>query len=609
MSMLIPRARKDLSRWAAQLIHECTPDLEERIQRGALYRNLYLTGDENGNPATYPKTFEYIETLASYFFSPLELRYAVKFHGGGNPTERAMGRAVTAELQEMMGDAGVYEACEEATKWSLVKGKCFVKLNWEDNGFAPYVVQPEFIGVLRPDLPTLDRQPAFVHTTYYTPTEFQNAFRELPNLGQIMRDINKRGNRGRPDERPDRANALKQIVLGGLNPFQQAGNSPATASSRGIVNWLGGPQATWDPKIMAQLIRLDELWVRDVVTNDWATIQMVGDTLVTGGDIIRNAFADMFDPDNTMRRLPDSFREGNPLSNMHNFVEFSANDLEGYFWGRSEICNIGAMQMQINARLNGIARLLRRQENPPRLYTGSTAITSQKFSAGDKPGGWFVDPNPNAKQQNLYPELPQGLWDSLHELERMFEEMGGRPPVLRGRGESGVRSQGHADTLTSNAAPRFLARALKIERAVAEVGYKGLALLRAMDNRTITAWLRPGTTNVVSLLPPDDPDLEAPAKGMLSHPFKFIQLPHNIKLHVAGHSSSPIFAREFRELVFDLVKIGAIDPEEAVELLHPQGEDEIVAELEGKKIQQAELIKQYPELLPELLGAKKGRRR
>lgn len=602
--MYIPRTK--IAPWAAQLIAECTPDLEERIQRGALYRNLYLTGDENGNPATYPKTFEYIESLASIYFSPVELNYLIKFHGGGNPTQRTMGRSAAAELHAYMADASVYRAELQCVKWSLVKGKCLLKLNWEDGGFAPYVVQPEFFGVLRPDINDLHRQPAFVHTTYYTPGEFQSAFRHLPDLDKIMKEISKRGMRGRPDERPDRANALKQIVLGGLNPFQQAGNSPAMASSRGIVNWLGGPQATWDPKILATLVRLDELWVKDSRTDDWATFQMVGDVMVTGGEVIRNNFADMFDPDNQMRRLPDAFRKFNPLSGMHPFVAFSgATELEGYFWGRSEACNIGVLQMQINARLNGIMRLMRRQENPPKLYTGGTAINQQKYSAGDKPGGWFVDPSPNAKQQNLYPELPEALWESLHEEERMFDEMGGRPPVLKGRGESGVRSQGHAETLSSNASPRFKNNALDFERSVAEVGFLALALLRAMDNRTIVAWLKPDTQNIVAQMPPDDPTLEAPAAGMRQFPFKFWHLPENVKVTVQSHSSSPIFLAEYRALIFDLVKIGAMTPAEAVEAINaPDGED-LVESIEEREVQKAAFLQQHPEALKVLEGGKK----
>jgi len=593
--MYIPR--KKIAEWAAALVAECTPDLEERIQRGALYRNLYLTGDENGNPATYPKTFEHIESLAAIYFSPVELRYLVRFHGGGNQTDRAMGRAASAVMHEDMTDAGVYPVVQQAVKWSLVKGKTVVKLLWEDGGFAPYLVQPEFFGVLRPDINDLHRQDAFVHTTYYTPSEFASAFRNLPNLGQVMKDIRKAGMQGRPDDRPDRANALKQIVLGGLNPFQQAGNSPASASSRGIVNWLGGPQATWDPKILATLIRVDELWVKDSVTDDYATFQMVGPVMVTGGDVIRNAFADMHDPDNAMRRLPDQFRRMNPLSGMHPFVAFSATELDGYFWGRSEICNVGALQMQINARLNGIMRLLRRQENPPKLYTGGTGISQQKYSAGDKPGAWFVEQSPAAKVQDLYPQLPNGLWESLHEKERMFDEMGGRPPVLKGRGESGVRSQAQANTLTANASPRFKNNALSFEKSIAELGSLALAVMRSQSHQTVVAWLHPDTENIVAKMEPDDPLLEAPAPGMRQYPFKFHHIPAKAKVTVDSHSSSPIFAQEARGLIFDLVKIGAMDPSEAVEHLHPSGEDEIVADIERREIQKAQLIREHPELL------------
>ena len=603
--MFIPR--RHIDKWAAELIQACTPDLEERIQRGALYRNLYLTGDENGNPATYPKTFAHIATLAAMLFSPLELHYAIRFSGGGTLTQRAMGRVASSELHEMLSDGGVYDSVKNAIKWSLVKGKAFVKMNWEGDGFAPYMIQPEFMGVLRPDVTELSRQPAFVHTTYYTPSQFARTFAALDNIKALMREIGKRGQRGRPDERPDRANALKQIILGGLNPFQQAGNSPAMASNRGIVNWLSGPQATWDPKIMAQLLRLDELWVKDSVTDDWATFQMVGDIMVTGGEVIRNAFSTMYDPKNPMRRLPEAFRDANPLDKMQPFVPFGPTDLDGYFWGRSEICNIGVLQMQINARIDGIGRLLRRQEKPPRYFTGSTALTRDKYSAMDLPGGYFVDPSPNAKQQELYPKLPEGMWESLHELEEMFDNMSGMPPVMRGRGEAGVRAQGHAQTLTQNASPRFKESALSVERSVADLGALGLAMLKAMDDQTLVAWLAPDTTNVVAMLPPTDPTLEAPAPGMKQIEFNWWDLPDKAKIRVDSHSSSPIFGMEARGLLFDLAKIGAIEPEEVIEHLEPPGWEDMVLDTERKKIAQAKLVAEHPELLEKGLGGKKKR--
>ena len=593
--MFIPRNK--VGRWASEVIGACLPDLEERVQKGALYRNMYLTGDENGNPTSYNKTFSYIDNLASFLFSPLELRFNVRFHGGSTLTHRAMGRVATGELHQMMTDARVYSTAADATLWSLVKGKSFVKLNWERDGFSPYMVQPEFMGVLRPDVTELDRQPAFVHSSYYTPEQFGAAFRHLPNIREIMRQVGKSGQQGRDDQRPNRANALKQIVLGGLNPFQQAGNSPAQASSRGIVNWLGGPQADFDPKILASLVRLDELWVWDDATEDWATFQMVGNVVVTGEEQIRNAFADMFDPDNARRRLPDSHRAENPLSGRHPFIEFAPNRLEGYFWGRSEIANVGILQMQINARIDGIMRLLRRQEKPPRFFSGSTAISRDKYSAMDMPGGYFVDPSPNAKMQELYPKLPEGLWEALHELEAMFDDMSGLPPVLRGRGEAGVRSQGHAAQLTANASPRFKNRALSVERSVTDLGELALAMCRAMDPRTMIAWLEPASTNVVALQKQEEPELEPPAPGMKQYPFRWWHIPDNAKIHVDSHSSSPIFSGETRGLLFDLARIGAVQAPEIIEHLNPPGADDMLADLERKQIAQAALIKEHPELL------------
>jgi hypothetical protein len=599
--MYIPRQK--LHRWAAEVIQQCTADLEIRIQRGALYRNMYLTGDENGTPRTYPKSYAHIATLAAMLFSPMELNFAIKFPAGSNnQTLKAIGRVATSELHEEMADAGVYDVIRDAVKWALVKGKSFVKLNWEDEGFAPYMVQPEFMGVLRPDIKELSRQPAFTHSTYYTPSQFAHAFRDLENIRELMREIGKRGARGLPDQRPDRANVLKQIVLGGLNPFQQAGSSPAAASSRGIVDWLGGPTATWDAKVMAQLIRLDELWVKDSVTDDWATFHLVGDVMVTGDKQIRNAFSTMYDPANPLRRLPEAFRENNPLDRMHPFVQFSPTDLDGYFWGRSELCNIGSLQMQLNARLDGINRLLRRQEKPPVAFTGTTAMNRDRYSNMDMPGGLFVDPSPNTKMQKLYPELPEGLWESLHEIIEMYDDMSGMPPVMRGRGEAGVRAQGHAQTLTQNASPRFKELALSVERSVAELGMLGLSLLRAMNNDTMIAWLPPETQNVVATMEPDEPELEPPAPGMKQVPFRWAHIPQKAKIRVATHSSSPIFGMEGRALLFDLAKLHAVDAEDLVEQTHPPGEEEILDSLERKKIAEAKLLAEHPELLQHMAG-------
>jgi len=80
--MIIPD--RDLEEWLYEIIRQCTPDNLDRLQRGAFFRNLYLSGDENGDAAIYNKTFDSIEDLTSYICPTTHLRYLVTYLGGGS---------------------------------------------------------------------------------------------------------------------------------------------------------------------------------------------------------------------------------------------------------------------------------------------------------------------------------------------------------------------------------------------------------------------------------------------------------------------------------------------------------------------------------------------
>ena len=303
-----------------------------------------------------------------------------------------------------------------------------------------------------------------------------------------------------------------------------------------------------------------------------------------------------------MRRLPAAFREHNPLDGMQPFVMFNPNEWDGYFWGRSEICNIGSLQMQMNARWDGIARLLRRQEKPPRLFTGTTAISRDKYSAMDMPGGFFVDPSPQAKQQALYPELPEGMWESLEKIEEMFDNMSGMPPVMRGRGESGVRAQGHARTLTQNASPRFKERALGIEASVTQPRATGagdgqgdgqpdagrVAQARDAERGRADEAGRRGTGGAGAgdeAVPVQVGSHPRESQGARRQPFVVADLRH-------GGAGVAVRTRQGRR-----DRAGGV-----AGLVHPPNEEEAISALERKEIAQAKLIAQHPELLEHGLG-------
>jgi hypothetical protein len=380
-----------------------------------------------------------------------------------------------------------------------------------------------------------------------------------------------------------------------MQPFQVSGqNAPA---QKGNVDWLTAPRATLSPRVLSSLIPLDELWVKDDDDDDWVTIQVVADDVVIfGEDRHRNLFADQFDPADTRKKVPTD--PENSLSGMHPFTELCANPVDDYFWGLSEVQAIALLQTQLNRSVDGINSLMRIQEDPPRMIKGAQSITQQIYSAGRKPGGYLTDSSPTVDIKSFGQELPETAFTWLHETERMFDTMAGTPPVLRGRGESGIRSGVHAQTATQNASPRFMDRALRLERQCSEAGKIAYLILQTKMTDELVAWVPGDNTNIETLaIPADAEALEPPAPGMKPVAFTLNQLPNYWRVSVDSHSGSPAFAHMAQLQAFDLAKAGAMGPADLIAAVHPAHEDRLIQEVEAKQMAEAELIKQHPELL------------
>ncbi len=595
---------KNLEKWASGIIAQCCSSRDERVQRGAVYRNMYLTGSEDGEPAVYNKTFAYIDNLSSYLYSPVELRFGIEKYGSSTAADRAKAAAAASELHRYLRQGDVDELIEEAVIWALVKGKAFIKMLWTEDGYEPHLVQPETMGVLREDLTSLSEQEAFVHSSYLTPSAFALLIDNYPDKEkkEIMDKVANHIHPANDGSNPDSNNMLKQVIIGGLNPFRAA--SSGKTQTRGVVDWLGGPSPTLSPKLLGSIIRIDELWIKDDDRKDYTVIQMIGDnTILEGKTRHRNIIADPYDPDNKRKVLVSS--EDNPLKGRHPFIEFCPNKLANYFWGRSEICNIALLQLMLNNRIDGINNLLRRQEDPPRMFTGGTGPSQQQYAKLKKPGGYLTDSSPGGKMQDLAPELPQGLWESLQEMEAFYDKMAGFTPTLQGRGESGVRAAGHSAALTQNASPRFKDRALGIERSVEGLGGLGLDYLKVHVGEKLTAWVMPQDKSIETTVEIDPVLAEPPAEGMLPIEFLFSQLPERCKVVVDSHSSSPAFSHETRELLFALFKDGAIDKKQLITHTDPPGSDTMLEDLIKADIAQQKFAAEHPEAAADAAKKKK----
>jgi hypothetical protein len=375
-------------------------------------------------------------------------------------------------------------------------------------------------------------------------------------------------------------NTQRQIVTGGLYPLQPAGSANPN-TSRGIVDWMGAPKPTLDPMVQSHLLELSELWVWDDKREDWATFQIIGDDLMIMGKLqIINAFA-----------YSTETKQSDPeLKGHHPFNEFCINPIDQYFWGRSEVLNVALLQEALNSRLDGINRIIKFIEDPSVKLTGVSGVNQNALAKYRKGGAHWSDTNPNAKlevdERSLHPEL--SAW--VHEIERMFDEMGGLPPTARGHGEAGVRSHAHAETLVRMFSPRFKDRALLAERDVEGLGGLHLDMAKAHVEKKLLAWVPKDAAGGQAMEPSEL--IPPPAKDFVAVPFAFSDLSEDSTLTIDSHSSSPAFSEEAKSLLFNLFKIGAMSAEDVVERSEVTDPQELMASITRRAIAKQDAAKE-----------------
>ena len=225
------------------------------------------------------------------------------------------------------------------------------------------------------------------------------------------------------------------------------------------------------------------------------------------------------------------------------FIQVCPNPLYDYFWGESEVNRLVFLQQLRNKRMTEILDLLSKQVNPPTALSGFVGIMDEKNFALNRAGGLLASDMPNAKVERMSPNMPQDLFSEIKEIDAMFEEASGIGNVLQGKGESGVRSSGHASQLARLGSSRAKKRALVIEDSLEKVATLYLKIMQQYDDTHFT-----------------DAD---------GHKFIAEQFTKDYVVKVDAHSNSPIFMEDLRSLAFNLFKAQVIDKESLLDLLEP----------------------------------------
>ena len=542
--MRIPSEPTHREQFYRDLIEKCMVSLQERKGDYSSLRSWFLFGSgPEESPSIFNKIYPHIDQLTSFLYSAETTRFSINVGAAVPDEEQIKTPRLTLALNDEWLNSNADQVFSSALTWALVFNTTFLKLV-VNNGIHPYMVEPGCMGVLREDIPFTDRQEAVCQTYYITKSELANRLYSHPKRDQLIKRISS-GYHSRTEDIPE---GVDRIVMSQTNP-----------TLYGTVNLDLYGMNRYKATVAEDTVKMYELWIWNDETKDYQVVTMA-------------------DPDVIIYDRPGAslFLKGELP-----FVQVCPNPQFDYYWGQSEVQRLVFLQQLRNKRITEILDLLSKQVNPPTALTGFTGILDEKNFALNRAGGLLSSDMPNAKADRLAPDMPQSLFEVIHEVDDMFGEASGISSVLSGKGESGVRSAGHASQLARLGSSRAKKRALIVEDSLEKVATLYLKLMQAYDDTHFR-----------------DED---------GNPFIAEQFTKNFVVKVDAHSNSPIFTEDLRELAFNLFKAQAIDKESLIDLLEPPMKQLLKDKLKKREAEEAKKSASAPpkpESKPSPKGAK-----
>jgi hypothetical protein len=525
--MRIPTEPLLREQFYVDLIQKCLISREERKADYAALRSYFLFGAAPEEPpAIFNKIYPHIDQLSSFLYSAETTRFTINLGAAVSIGEQKKIRPMQNLLNDDWLRSNTDQVCSNALLWSLCYNTSYSKLIIGPGGsLNPYMVDPGAIGVLREDVPYTDRQEALVHTYYITKSGLYSRLYAHPKRDSILRRVSTSYH----EQASDIPEGIDRIIMSQTDP-----------SMMGNVNLDLSGMNRYKARVAEETIEMHELWVFNDEIGDYQCVTI--------------ADPDIFIYDRPGEKL---FLHGEMP-----FVQFCPNPQYDYYWGQSEVQRLVFLQELRNKRMGEILDLLSKQVSPPTALMGFTGILDEKNFALNRAGGLLASDMPSAKIERLAPNIPNDLFEVIREVDSMFAEASGITPVLAGRGESGVRSKSHAESLSRLGSSRAKKRALIIEDALEKVA---------------TLYLKAIQKYQPIKLKDDDGNEFIPE-----------QFTDDYIVKVDAHSNSPIFTEDLRNLAFSLHQAGAIDKEGLLDLLEPPMKQLLKEKLKKNEAAQAQ---------------------
>lgn len=557
--MYLPSSARKLADVAVDVIGQCRVSVGRRTDEAREMRQWKYLGSPDGEAAIYNKIGSHVDRLASFLFSPTNLRFDVSFDYSYPKDILLKAEASARFLSKSFKRRNCDIEFGEGVDLALTYGSCIAKTMVSHSGVTASLVMPWQFGVYREDRNNMTDQEALCETTYITTFDLWRRIGHLSNAAELYRRAVAHSKSQGTNANPDDYNAAVQLA--GSLPVVQT-QAPFSIVPGGSVTTAGSSLSINSPEVAGESIPLHELWVVDDLTGDYTTIQLIEPDIIIAPQFRRH---NMFVP------------------TLHPYTMIQPNRQTGYIWGRSEIKDLMKLQRLLKDRMEDIKRLMSLQYDRLLAFTGFAGMNDEAYDQF-REAGYIANSEPMGKVEDLTPQMPQNAFQEIETIIKFMDDISGFNNILSGQGEPGVRAGSHASTLMKTASPRLRDRALIVERQCGDLGEKYMRAQQVKKNKVM--W----------------PEGEA---GNPKMEFLLEQLPEDAYVEVDSHSSSPIYEDDHKDLAVLLSKLKAIDGESLLDILPVPSRDLLKERLKQQKAQEQAMIAAHPELLTAGKGGKK----
>lgn len=529
--MKIPTGDIERLQFYREVTETCLASRNDRMERYSLQRSYYFFGTAGDGNSAWNLIYSHLDQVSSFLYASDSTRFSVRMGAHAVNQDRHRTGPFAKLVMEKWKQSNADVIYQMGILWALIYDSCIIKHIRRGGEVYPYVVDPACFGVYREDVPMLDRQEAFVHVYYSTKTDLEKRLASHERKEEILKGV--------VDSfaKQDTSSSVPSIINNIILTSGQPGMGMSSVVGQAAMN--ATPEHDFVAKMSVPVVEMQELYIWDDDQNDYRVVTMASGQVV------------LYDRPNFF--LPRS----KDFEGEHGFVQICPNPLPDYFWGQSEVSKLVPIQNKLNQRMTDIERLEAKQVDPPNAW-GGMGLPEDKLAGFNNPGAMIAISDPSFKKETFIPNVPEHIYTSIQRFQDQMDTVSGLPNVVQGKGESGVRSAGHAGKLLTVGSSRAKKRSQIIEDA-----------------------LEQGATIYGRCCWTDDTDELVDDDGVLFIPN---QLDPHFFVEIDAHSNSPIFEENQREMASLLLKAKAINRERYIQMLHPPMEQELLRDLKEKII-------------------------